>query len=135
MCDHGTCVEISMRLGAKQESGIACILGETMKQLGSMNFDELLALKGKVEAALSSRVLQERKRLTESLQRLDALEVKSARKPRRAKTNGHAKRRALAPKYRNPAKPSETWAGRGNRPRWLIAALKSGKKLESFAVK
>ena len=106
-----------------------------MKQLSSMNFDELLALKGKVEAAISSRVLQERKRLTESLQRLDALEVNSARKPRRGKTNGHGKRRALAPKFRNPAKPSETWAGRGNRPRWLIAALKSGKKLEAFAVK
>jgi len=106
-----------------------------MKQLSSMNFDELLALKGKVEAAISSRVLQERKRLTESLQRLDALEVGSARKPRRAKTNGHGKHRAVAPKFRNPAKPSETWAGRGNRPRWLIAALKSGKKLEAFAVK
>jgi DNA-binding protein H-NS len=104
-----------------------------MKQLSSMNFDELLALKGKVEAAISSRVLQERKRLTESLQRLDALDANSARKPRRAKTNG--KLRALAPKFRNPAKPSETWAGRGNRPRWLIAALKSGKKLEAFAVK
>jgi hypothetical protein len=51
------------------ESGVAYILGEVMKQLSSMNFDELLALKGKVEAALSSRVLQERKRLTESLQR------------------------------------------------------------------
>ena len=104
-----------------------------MKQLGSMDFDELLALKSKVEVAISSRVLQERKRLTESLQRLDALDSNSARKPRRAKTNG--KRRALAPKFRNPAKPSETWAGRGNRPRWLIAALKSGKKLEAFAVK
>ena len=106
-----------------------------MKQLGSMNFDELLALKGKVEAAISSRVLQERKRLTEFLQRLDALEANSARKPRRAKINGHGKRRALAPKFRNPAKPSETWAGRGNRPRWLVAALKGGKKLEAFAVK
>jgi hypothetical protein len=29
-----------------------------------MNFDELLALKRKVEAAISSRVVQERKRLT-----------------------------------------------------------------------
>ena len=106
-----------------------------MKQLGSMNFDELLALKSKVEAAISSRVLEERKRLTESLQRLDALEANSARKPRRAKTNGHGKRRALAAKFRNPAKPSETWAGRGNRPRWLVAALKGGKKLEAFAVK
>ena len=75
------------------------------------------------------------KRLTESLQRLDALEVNSGRKPRRGKANGQGKRRALAPKFRNPAKPSETWAGRGNRPRWLVAALKGGKKLEAFAVK
>ena len=106
-----------------------------MKQLNSMNFDELLALKGKVEAAISSRVLQERKRLTKSLQRLDAIEVNS-RKRRRAKTNGHGKRQALAPKFRNPAKPSESWAGRGNRPRWLVAALKGGKKkLADFAVK
>ena len=135
MCGLGTCVESSMRLGARRDSGVAYILGEVMKQLSSMNFDELLALKGKVEAAISSRVLQERKRLTKSLQRLDALEVGSARKPRRAKTNGHGKRRSLAPKFRNPAKPSETWAGRGNRPRWLITALKSGKKLEAFAVK
>jgi hypothetical protein len=76
-----------------------------MKQLSSMNFDELLALKGKVEAAISSRVVQERKRLNESLQRLEALESGSARSPRLIKTNGHRKRRALAPKYRNPAKP------------------------------
>ena len=101
-----------------------------------MNFDELLSLKGKVEAAISSRVRQERKRLTESLQRLEALEVGSARKLRRAKTNGHSKLRALAPKFRNPANPSETWAGRGNRPRWLVAALKGGKKkLADFAVR
>jgi hypothetical protein len=39
-----------------------------MKQLSSMNFDELLALKGKIEVAISSRVVRERKRLTESLQ-------------------------------------------------------------------
>ena len=101
-----------------------------------MNFDELLALKGKVEAALSTRVVQERKRLTESLHRLEALEVRSMRKPRRAKANGHGKRRALAPKFRNPANPSETWAGRGNKPRWLVAALKGGKKkLRDFAVR
>jgi DNA-binding protein H-NS len=31
-------------------------------------------------------------------------------------------------KYRNPANAKETWAGRGNRPRWLVAALKGGKK-------
>jgi DNA-binding protein H-NS len=39
------------------------------------------------------------------------------------------------PKYRNPAKPAETWAGRGKQPRWLTAQLKSGKKkLEDFLI-
>jgi len=43
-------------------------------------------------------------------------------------------RGAVAPKYRNPDNPTETWAGRGLRPRWLAAALKSGKKLEDFSI-
>jgi DNA-binding transcriptional MocR family regulator len=30
--------------------------------------------------------------------------------------------------------PSETWAGRGLRLRWLAVALKSGKKLEDFRI-
>jgi DNA-binding protein H-NS len=36
--------------------------------------------------------------------------------------------------YRNPENPSETWAGRGLKPRWLGAALKSRKKLEDFSI-
>src|SRR5271168_5032073 len=43
-------------------------------------------------------------------------------------------RGAVAPKYRNPENPAETWAGRGLRPRWLVAALKGGKKLEDFGI-
>jgi DNA-binding protein H-NS len=38
------------------------------------------------------------------------------------------------PKYRNPVKPVETWAGRGKQPRWLTAELKSGKKLDDFRI-
>jgi DNA-binding protein H-NS len=131
-----TCLSRGIGLERRSESRVVKNIGEVMKQLSSMDFDELLALKGKVEAAISSRVVQERKRLTESLQRLEALELGSARSPRRIKTNGHSKRRAFAPKYRNPANSSETWAGRGNKPRWLVAALKGGKKkLADFAVR
>jgi DNA-binding protein H-NS len=43
--------------------------------------------------------------------------------------------RKLKPKYRNPTNKSETWSGRGLRPKWLVAAIKSGKKLEDFAIK
>jgi DNA-binding protein H-NS len=39
----------------------------------------------------------------------------------------------VAPKYRNKA-TGETWSGRGLQPRWLKAALTSGKKLTDFAV-
>jgi DNA-binding protein H-NS len=40
----------------------------------------------------------------------------------------------VKPKYRNPAKRGETWSGRGLRPKWLVAAMKGGKKLEDFAI-
>ena len=45
------------------------------------------------------------------------------------------KRAKVAPKYRNPAKPSETWAGRGKPPRWMAAELNKGKKIADFAIK
>ena len=34
------------------------------------------------------------------------------------------KGRKVAPKYRNPKDPSETWAGRGAMPRWMAAQIK-----------
>jgi len=41
----------------------------------------------------------------------------------------------VKPKYRNPKNPSETWTGRGRRPRWLEAELKKGKSVNSFLIK
>jgi len=34
----------------------------------------------------------------------------------------------VAPKFRNPADPSQTWTGRGKSPRWYADAIASGKK-------
>lgn len=39
----------------------------------------------------------------------------------------------VAPKYRNQA-TGETWTGRGLQPKWVQAAVASGKKLEDFAI-
>lgn len=39
----------------------------------------------------------------------------------------------VPPKYRNPG-GSETWSGRGKRPRWFVAALKSGKKEKDLLI-
>jgi DNA-binding protein H-NS len=40
--------------------------------------------------------------------------------------------RKVPPKYRGPS--GETWAGRGARPRWLVAAIKGGKRLDDFLI-
>jgi DNA-binding protein H-NS len=40
--------------------------------------------------------------------------------------------RKVPAKYRGPS--GETWAGRGARPLWLVAAIKGGKKLENFLI-
>ncbi|MBC7137460.1 MAG: H-NS histone family protein [Defluviimonas sp.] len=44
------------------------------------------------------------------------------------------KRKSAAPKFANPANRSQTWTGRGRRPRWIEAALKDGKSLEDLAI-
>lgn len=42
---------------------------------------------------------------------------------------------SVKPNYRNPSKPSETWSGRGNKPRWLSAQIANGKTLEQFRIR
>jgi len=56
----------------------------------------------------------------------------AGRKPSGAKvpSEGRAK---VAAKYRDAATGQE-WSGRGLKPRWLTAAINSGKSLEDFAV-
>ena len=43
-------------------------------------------------------------------------------------------RKAVEPRYRSKANPSDTWTGRGKQPRWLVAELDNGAKLEDFVI-
>ncbi len=56
-----------------------------------------------------------------------------ASKPARKSTKGR-KLGKVEPKYRNPANPKETWAGRGKQPKWLAAETAKGRKLEDFLI-
>jgi DNA-binding protein H-NS len=96
--------------------------------LKSMSLDRLAKLQGQVEAALVAKVADQRRTLESELSKISRFQVggKSGR--------GGLKGSSVAPKYRNPENATETWAGRGLKPRWLAAALKSGKKLEDFAI-
>ena len=43
-------------------------------------------------------------------------------------------RKAVEPRYRNKNNAEETWTGRGKQPRWLVAQLEKGAKLEDFLI-
>jgi DNA-binding protein H-NS len=99
--------------------------------LKTMSIAKLRDLKAKVDAAISEKVKARRHELETGLSKLAGYSG-AGRRGRPAGRGGP--RGAVAPKYRNPENPSETWAGRGLRPRWLVAAMKGGKKLEDFAI-
>jgi DNA-binding protein H-NS len=102
-----------------------------LHDLNSMPTNELWSLHELVTSELVSRISAEKARLEERLRQLGRRPEESAQKM------GHVPRPypQVFPKYRNPAQPSETWAGRGKQPRWLTAQLRSGKKLDDFRIK
>jgi DNA-binding protein H-NS len=97
--------------------------------LKSMSIERLSSLRDKVDATLRAKVAETRRDLEAKLNSLSGVGLGSGRTLPRIGPRG-----PVAPKYRNPENPSETWAGRGLRPRWLTAAVKSGRKLEEFLI-
>jgi DNA-binding protein H-NS len=101
-----------------------------MRKLKSMSFDELLALKDDVETLIAARALAVKKQLQDKLSQIDRLTRRAPESRRQHSLKG----RKLAPKYRNPQTPHETWAGRGAMPRWLKALVAKGHKPAEFAI-
>jgi DNA-binding protein H-NS len=61
---------------------------------------------------------------------------KSAGRPAKAASARKGRKLGkVAPKYRNPGNPKETWTGRGKQPLWMAALVKKGKKPEDFLIK
>jgi DNA-binding protein H-NS len=98
------------------------------RQLSEKSVDELWALHEEVTHLLSVKIAEEKARLDKRLSELRALTAAPALPAKRFYP-------PVLPKFRNPARPSETWAGRGKRPRWLTTALKRGKRLEDFKIR
>ena len=93
--------------------------------LKSMSLDELWNLHEEIVAELTDRIANEKARLEERLRRIEGGDnVARLRRP-------YPK---VLPKYRNPNDPTETWSGRGKQPRWLVAQLRAGKKLDDFRI-
>jgi DNA-binding protein H-NS len=104
-------------------------------ELEAMSLDGLWSLHEKISGILSARIKAEKHELEKRLAVLDR-GVGHIIQPSDVQI-GDAKRRRkyprVLPKYRNP-QTSETWSGRGKLPRWLVAAMKSGRKMEEFRI-
>jgi DNA-binding protein H-NS len=107
-------------------------MGESHMALKSMSVEKLQDLSSKVEAAIRQKLIERRHELESELSKLDRVGGDGRRKIGRGAPRGV--RGPVAAKYRNPENPAETWAGRGLKPRWLTAAMKSGKKLDDFLI-
>ncbi len=97
----------------------------------SMSLPELVKIKVKLAAEIELRAVADRSRLIDALGSLRRMAISGKRNGASHPLAG----KKLLPRYRNPKNSNETWAGRGYRPRWLAKALKTGKRLEAFAVK
>jgi DNA-binding protein H-NS len=91
---------------------------------------ELWVLHQKVAATVKAKIIAEKKALEDRLSQLN-------RRIRVEQTSETPVRRpypTVLPKFRNPEQPSETWTGRGKKPRWLTAQLKAGKPIDDFRI-
>ena len=104
--------------------------------LESMSVEDLWSVREQINQVLSARITSEKRELekrlavlnrgTDLINGADAVQPDNSGKTRR-------KYPIVLPKYRNPL-TSETWSGRGKQPRWLVAAIKTGRKIEDFAI-
>jgi DNA-binding protein H-NS len=92
--------------------------------LSRMTVEALMDLRQQVDEMLV-------KRRAELEQQLERIAVAGGARVGRG-DRSVLKGRKVPPKYRGPS--GETWAGRGAKPRWLVAAIKGGKKLDDFLI-
>ena len=117
--------------GSHLFDGIGLVGGNRMN-LKSMSLSQLTDLRHRVETALTGKVIDQRRALESELAKLNRFQ--GAKTPRK-NGSGFGLRGPVAPKYRNPQNPEETWAGRGLRPKWLTAAIKGGKSADDFLIR
>jgi len=91
-----------------------------MASLKGMNVQALMNLRNQID----KRLIELKAELEKQL---DAL----IGQPKRKASSG-LKGRKVPPKYRSPS--GDTWAGRGQRPKWMVEALKRGKRVEDFLI-
>lgn len=100
--------------------------------LNALSLKELKDLYNKTGKAIATYEERRRKEaLTELEEKARALGFSLSELTGAAPARG---RTAAVAKYANPADASDTWSGRGRKPRWFIEALASGKSESDLAI-
>jgi DNA-binding protein H-NS len=105
--------------------------------LASLSMDELWALHEQVGNILAEKITNEKRQLEQRLAKLNSGMIAKAHRQDLPVAERRAARRKyppVLPKFQNPSDPSETWAGRGKQPRWMVLQLKAGKKMNDFLI-
>jgi DNA-binding protein H-NS len=98
--------------------------------LENMSRDELLQLKADIDRALESL---ETRRKAEALKAAEDAARKYGFSLQELKEVG-GKRTKGVPRYRNPKNPSQTWTGKGRKPKWVLEALDEGIPMEKMEI-
>ncbi|HWB44267.1 MAG TPA: H-NS histone family protein [Hyphomicrobiaceae bacterium] len=106
---------------------------ETMaKELERMSLRELQEFELKLKKA---KAHAQDKTRTELRQKIEKMVADAGFKISDLFGGRGGKGRTVAAKYANPDDPSETWTGRGRKPKWLSAKLSEGHRIEKFLIK
>lgn len=98
-----------------------------------LSLTDLVELESKIKNALAVAKERERAEVRGKVEEL----VKSSGftiEELFARGRSAAKGKTVAPKYINPENSAETWTGRGRKPKWLVAKLAKGAKMDEFAI-
>ncbi|MDN5787919.1 H-NS histone family protein [Pseudorhodobacter sp.] len=101
--------------------------------LENLSLKELRDLQSRVTKAVTSYEDRHKKKALAALD-AKAKELGFSSLAELTGTRATRKRAPAVPKYANPADTSETWSGRGRKPRWFVAALKKGRTPEDLAI-
>jgi DNA-binding protein H-NS len=109
---------MAINLDALSPAELQALIKSAEAQMGAARKNQVQEVRTKIDAILANTGLT-----------LDEVY------PRRGGKSGKSPKAAVAPKYRSPENPTQTWSGRGKRPLWFVDALKKrGVTAESLLI-
>lgn len=112
----------------------------SLKELREMSVKQLEKLKKDIEKQierLETKRLDEARAEAAKIAAKFGVDISELAKgsTRRKTTKAKSSRPKGEPKYANPANPSQTWTGRGRKPKWVQEWIDAGKPIEELEIR